>query len=247
MINLDVVDGLRTAVVNEWEAIEKLDASTHGEVESLWLTLESGVPEFCEVLSMPRLQVLYIANCDQRLARMFDQRTLGSLRSLVVAESTGCLVGFELLAKTAPLEKLKIRDQSLLDDEVIGIQHLHHLVSLGVTHVPITDEFLVGLKCCLTLRRLDIYGTLVDMKIDGLSQMQFKAVRSLDVSGTRVDTDSVSLILQLFPLLERLIAHDVSFTDRDLRRIAQWPHLKVLDTGTSKWDFDQHQDSFWDL
>ena len=247
MFDFDVVDGRKTAIMRAGAEVEELDSAALRDVEALWLTPEDGVPEFRRIVSLQYLKTLYVANCSQRLVRIFDQATLSSLESLVVAKSAGCLIGLERLPNSSFLKKLKVRDQVLSEEEVLWIQSKNSLLSLAATDVPINDEFLAGLSCRDNLRRLDVCNTQVEMKSHKLSAIQFKAVRSLDISATGVDSASIGTIEHLFPFLERLIAREIDVTTDDLQQISTWSHLRVLDTGNVGCDFDHHGDSFWDL
>ncbi len=217
------------------------------DVETLCLTPESGDFEVQTPLHLPRLRTLCVAKCRQPLLAMIGKDTLAGLRTLLVADAAGSLTDILRLGELRGLEDLMIRQQQLEDDAINWICRQETIRSLSLTDTNVSDSVISMLGCKCTLRRLDLFRSAVSFQDKRLCNDVFPAVRSLDVSGTKVSGASVEIIRFVFPQLERLLAHETELAESDIRSIAAWDGLRVLSTDTPGIDFDNHGSDFWDL
>jgi hypothetical protein len=242
--DIKLIDGKRTAILRSSPSAAEVDIIC--VADSLWV---KPIAEDCligEPLSMPNIRQLYLAKCCQSLRQILTRDTLAKLHSLLISESDLALFEVEDVGCLPNLESLYIRRQYIEDDGFRWIGRQKNCLSLALTDTNATDDKLAMLECHAVLRRLDIFRT--EVTFSGLSEFanQFPGVRSLDISETPVSSLTVATLRQLFPRLERLIAQRTDLTEFDLKQIASWPTLKVLDTGVPEIDFDYHNDPFWD-
>jgi hypothetical protein len=244
-IEVSNAGGMKTAELTTDAGVA--DIAMLKDIEALQIAPQRKLLNFSQPCSFPTLRVLHVKNCLQRLVDMVDTRTLQNLKWLVVSDSEGSLVGMASLGAFDNLERLKIRMQTLLNEELEWLFQVKHLQSLAITDSTITDESLLRLTCRESLRRLDVFRTKIALVPIGFSECVFSSVRSLDISETEVDSNSIEVIQRMFPNLERLIAQRTRLAKDDIRKISGWPALKVLNTDNPGLDFDHHGDEFWDL
>lgn len=243
-LEVETIDGRRTAYIREESDIQEVRAIQG--IESLWIMSEcrSWVQE---PLLLSGLKVLYVSSNTMPIIELVAVDCLANLDWLLVVASPGCLVGLSSLEPFRNLTRLKVRQQPLDVDEARWIQLQTQVQFLSLTDVPIEDRNLASLSCKSVLRRLDVYGTNIRFDSPALDGCRFEAVRSLDVSNTQLGSDSVPQLCRSFPNLERLIATGTKLTSKDVSEIRSLPKLRVLDTGFKELDFDNVNDSFWDL
>jgi hypothetical protein len=200
-----------------------------------------------EPLNLPGLKVLYVSSNTLPIVQFVNTDCLVGIEWLLVASSPGSLIGLSWLGSFAKLSRLKIRQQSLRQDELDWILQQSAIQFLSITDVPVDDVAIASLSCHSALKRLDLYRTAIRMESSMLDRCLFGSVRSLDVSDTSVGSSGVSKMESSFPSIERLIATGTSLSHTDVTRICKWPKLRVLETGYKDLDFDNVNDSFWDL
>lgn len=245
MIDLTTMNGAQAAIVRE--CLDQSDVGYLAGVETLWLTPETDKFILTHAIRVPRLRTLYVAECHQPLLEMVERESLLNITTLVVAGAPAVLTGILELGCLAELKTLKIRRQELRTELIEWVSEQHSLVSLALTDTNACDEVVASLSCSGHLRQLDLFRSDVSLCSAKLSGCLFSMVRSLDVSETKVSGDSIKTLRTLFPHIERLVAQCTRLRDIDLRQIAEWEGLVILDTNTPEVDFDRHGDDFWEV
>jgi hypothetical protein len=243
-LEVEVIDGRRTAYIRQQSDIHEISDCTG--IESLWV-MEDCFGWLREPLNLPGLKVLYVSSNTLPIVDLLNADCLVGIEWLLVASSPGSLTGLSSFGAFAGLSRLKIRQQSLLEVELNWVLQQSAIQFLSITDVPVDDVAIASLSCQSTLKRLDLYRTAIRMESSMLDGSRFGAVRSLDVSDTSVGSNSVSRMESSFPSIERFIATGTLLNHTDVARIRKWPNLRVLETGYKDLDFDNVNDSFWDL
>lgn len=234
-----------TVVVHNYVTYSDLERLAHAD--RLCLTPGDANIKLPAPLFAPRLRVLHVAKCHQPLTQLVSAETLQAVKTMLIVESEHCLDGLTVIGECPRLEQVIVRRQKLSAAATEWLCGQSGLKSLSLTDMPINDATIAQLGCKAVLRRLDVFRTNVAFAREEEYEDIFPAVRSLDISETRVSSDAVGVMRCLFPQVERLMAHDTAMTEDDLRVISKWSNLRVLDSNTPGVDMDLSGEEFWDL
>lgn len=235
---------LRTAIVRG--PLEPSDYELFANIESLHIEPASRDFVFRSPLLIPNLHTLYVRECDQPILQMVAPESLQNLRTFISADAAPAMNGISALGELPRLKSLHVHRQEL-SQEVLGwVARQSALISLYLATTNASDSAIANLACHESLRLLDIWRTNVSLRSSDAFAGPFPALRSLDVSETQVAGSSIETMEYLFPAIERFVGRDALLETADVKRIASWSRMRVLDTNTPGVDFDLHQDQFWD-
>lgn len=245
MMETKIVDGKLMASVTG--QLEGADLDRLLDVEILEFKPEAADFQLDAPLHLPNLQMLNIASSRQPILEVIGSTSLMGLRYLVVVDGSIALEGIRKLGILPKLEHLFIRHQRLNDESVDWICRQKRIKELALTDTNFSDSMVAKLDCKNFLRKLDLFRSVVSFSDRQIFGEKFPFVRSLDVAETGVSGKSIETIQWLFPQLERFLAEKNQLSDADVRKLATWTKLKVLQTNTPDVDFDFHGQIIWDL
>jgi hypothetical protein len=244
MLSIENFSGLLTAIVRE--NLESVDYERIVKCSGLWIKPEADNFWVDTTLDIPHLQILYVANCRQRILDMVSLDSLKNLEKLLVVNTENGMKDFQTLGKSHKLKAIMIRRQKLTSESVEWIAQQSKISSIALTDVDASDMTISQLQCREQLKRLDLFRTDVTFTHSELFSGPFSKVKYLDISGTNVSGLSVSIIKELFPSLEELNLEDTQLSFSHLQDIAAWEGLLRLNSNTPELDFDRRQNGFWD-
>lgn len=243
MYTIQHIDGHTMAFIDG--AIEEDALEIEDGIDTVFLVVKDEAFRIRRPLRLSRVVSVHLRRYRQPLVQVFEQGMLAKLEYLTILASPEAMEGIEESGAIQSLMYLVIREQRLGSRVSSWIMSQSALKTLSLTGTDVSDSIIAHLGCRQTLRRLDLWNSPITFAKAVFVGEPFFNVKSLDVSETRVDSTSVDIIHTHFPSLERFVARGTMLTRKDVAMIAQWPGLRLLDTGFTDLDVGVDNDESW--